>query len=181
MHPIHIFLLKNNKNRFDLCLFSESYLEHISEKSTTKVKKNGLTYLNNMAKHLIRAQYFMYRECKRGIEEIIAWKLELMKTHDIITQSFVPLSQHFGFTNVCGLLFNFLLLSIYKNNINDNNQILKETLSKLSTLKVINFEEVITMNEQKKLFQSIPVAITTLDTLFNLNSQSVTTNVEISN
>eukprot|EP01083_Nonionella_stella_P241914 844299_1 len=152
-----------NVHKFALCLFCESYLEHISEKSTTKVKKNGLTYLNNMAKHLIRAQYFMYRECKRDQNEIIEWKLQLMAAHNIITQSFVPLSQHFGFDNVCSLLFNFLLLSIYNGS---------QDKQKMLNVKLIHFEDVITINEQKKSFQSIPVAMETLDTLFNIHIQS---------
>ena len=42
---LHLLILFFNLFRFDLCLFCESYLEHISEKSTEKVKKNGLTYL----------------------------------------------------------------------------------------------------------------------------------------
>jgi len=91
--------------KFDLALFSEAYLEHIAEKSTTKVKKNGLTYLNNMAKHLLKAQYLMYKECKRGgsssgDEHVVQWKLEVMHTHNVIAQAFIPLTQHFGFVLV---------------------------------------------------------------------------------
>ena len=138
-------------------------MEHIAEKSTTKVKKNGLTYLNNMAKHLIRAQYFMYRECKRGQTEIIEWKLQIMKAQDIITQSFVPLCGHFGFDHVCSLLFNFLLLSIFT----PSNA---KGMDRLNRLKIINFDEVLTINEQKKIFQSLPVAMATLDTLFHIDS-----------
>ena len=160
--------------RLDLCLFCESYLEHIAEQSTTKVKKNGLTYLYSMAKNLIRAQYLMYRECKRGMDELFEWKMEMMRAHDRITQSFVPLVQHFGFDHVIGLLFNFLLLSLFQTSDT-------ESSGKLSAVKVVSFDEVVTVNEQqgrtsvlrKPHWQSMPVAMTTLDTMFNYNVRTI--------
>ena len=96
--------VKDKLSKFNLIEWIDKYLETICGFAKSKVKKNGLIYLNGMIRLVLNACDWKYQH--KGTS-IFKWKWFMKDVHSVIAKYLFKLTDHFGWDHISIVVFNF--------------------------------------------------------------------------